>query len=199
MNDGRSTSPQFSRSSATSTGRFGSSRRPMSFPATTYSFADDVDASEEPLVHSNSTVHLSNDPATERAAVVSNHSPDIVSVEKASRASYRLRKTISSWIFEIFALIASIASIVAIVIILIGQNNKPITAWTFIFTLNTWVAALGTVARTALAFAMSACVGQQKWSWLNRRSDSVLAFERFDEASRGPWGGTRLFVWLRFR
>ncbi|KAI4952273.1 hypothetical protein J4E91_003735 [Alternaria rosae] len=104
-----------------------------------------------------------------------------------------------SWIFEILALIASIASISAIVIILIGQNNKPITAWTFIFTLNTWVAALGTVARTTLAFAMSACVGQQKWSWLRRRSDSVLAFERFDEASRGPWGGSRLFVWLRFR
>jgi len=199
MNDGRSISPQFSRSSATSTGRFGSSRRPMSFQAAAYSFADDVDASEEPLVHSNSTSHLSNDPATERAAIVSNHSPDVVSLEKANKTSYGLRKTVSSWIFEIFALIASIASIAAIVIILIGQNNKPITAWTFIFTLNTWVAALGTVARTTLAFAMSACVGQQKWSWLRRRSDSVKAFERFDEASRGPWGGSRLFVWLRFR
>jgi len=170
----------------------------MSFAAT-HSFADDADASEEPLVHSNSTRYLSNDPATEGAAAVSNTSPDVVSFEKASRKSHRLRKTMLSWIFEILALIASIASIAAIVIILVGQNNKPITAWTFIFTLNTWVAALGTVARTALAFAMSACVGQQKWSWLNRRSDSVLAFERFDEASRGPWGGSRLFVWLRFR
>jgi hypothetical protein len=46
---------------------------------------------------------------------------------------------------------------------------------------------------------MSACVGQQKWSWLRRRSDSIRAFQRFDEASRGPWGGTRLFIWLRFR
>jgi len=199
MNDERSISPEFSRSSATSTGRFGSSRRPMSFPAATYSFADDLDASEEPLVHSNSTRHLSNDPATERAAAVSNHNPGVVSLEKGSKRSYRLRQTMLSWVFEILALIASIASIAAIVIILIGQNNKPITAWTFIFTLNTWVAALGTVARTTLAFAMSACVGQQKWSWLNRRSDSVLAFERFDEASRGPWGGSRLFVWLRFR
>lgn len=199
MNDGRSIFPQFSRSSAASTGRLGSSRRPMSFPAAIHSFADGVDASGEPLVHCNSTHHLSNDPATERATAVSNDSPDIVSFEKASKTSCRLRKTMLSWIFEILALISSIASIAAIVIILIGQNNKPITAWTFIFTLNTWVAALDTVARTTLAFAMSACVGQQKWSWLCRRSDSVLAFERFDEASRGPWGGSRLFVWLRFR
>ena len=199
MNDGRSISPEFGPSSATSTGRFASTRRPMSFQAATYSFANDVDASEEPLVHSNSTSHLSNDPATERATAVSIHSSDAVNLEKAGKTSYRLHKTMLSWVFEIFALIASVASIAAIVIILIGQDNKPVTAWTFIFTLNTIVALLGTVARTTLAFAMSACVGQQKWSWLRRRSDSVLAFERFDEASRGPWGGSRLFLWLRFR
>jgi hypothetical protein len=109
------------------------------------------------------------------------------------------RNTITSWVLEIVAITMSMASIVAIIVVLSRQNGKPIAAWTFAFTLNTVIATLGTIARTSLAFAMSACVGQQKWSWLRRKSDSVQAFQRFDEASRGPWGGTRLFVWLRFR
>jgi hypothetical protein len=109
------------------------------------------------------------------------------------------RSTTIAWAFELLALTMSVASIVAIVAILIRQNHKPVVAWKFRYTLNTVIAALGTVARTTLAFAMSACIGQQKWSWLRRRPDSIRAFERFDEASRGPWGGTRLFMWLRFR
>ncbi|KAI1667265.1 DUF3176 domain containing protein [Pyrenophora tritici-repentis] len=84
-------------------------------------------------------------------------------------------------------------------VILFRQNNEPIAAWKFPLTLNTVVATLGTISRSTLAFAMSACIGQQKWSWFRKRSDTVGAFERFDEASRGPWGGTRLFFWLRLR
>jgi hypothetical protein len=199
MNDRSSVSPPITRSSATSTRRFNTSRQSMSFPAALHSFADDADACEEPLVPTAYSGSLNKTQAVEQAASVSDHSTDAANIEKGNKTSYPLRMTMLSWAFEILALIASIASIAAIVAILISQNNKPITAWTFIFTLNTIVAALGTVSRTTLAFAMSACVGQQKWSWLRRRSDSVRAFERFDEASRGPWGGSRLFIWLRFR
>ncbi|KAF1839422.1 hypothetical protein BDW02DRAFT_593774 [Decorospora gaudefroyi] len=124
------------------------------------------------------------------------------SYDSESKATSELppaRSRITSWMFEILALIASVASTVAIVAILIHQNGKPLADWTFRFTVNTVIATLGTVARTTLAFALSACIGQQKWNWLSRKPDTVRAFERFDEASRGPWGGTRLFIWLRFR
>ena len=100
------------------------------------------------------------------------------------------RSTIVAWAFELLALTMSVASVVAIVAILIRQNHKPLAAWNFRYTLNTVIVALGTVARTTLAFSMSACIGQQKWSWLRRRSGSIRAFEKFDEASRGPWGGS---------
>jgi hypothetical protein len=113
--------------------------------------------------------------------------------------STQLRSTILSWSLEIFAISISAASMVAVIIVLAHENKKSLASWQFTFSLNTVISALGTLARTTLAFAMSACIGQQKWSWLHRRSDSVVAFERFDEASRGPWGGTRLFFWLRFR
>jgi hypothetical protein len=124
-----------------------------------------------------------------------NDSNDRMTISELSRS----RNTIASWTLEILALTLSAASIIALVAVLIRENNRPISAWTFPLTLNTLAALLGAIARTSLAFAMSACIGQQKWNWLRRRPDSVRAFERFDEASRGPWGGTRLFIWLRFR
>ena len=100
---------------------------------------------------------------------------------------------------EIIAIIISTGAIVSVIALLHRENGRPISAWKLAVTLNTIVAALGTLARTTLAFALSACVGQQRWSWLRRRPDSLLAWERFDEASRGPWGGTQLLIWLRAR
>jgi hypothetical protein len=110
-----------------------------------------------------------------------------------------IRSTLASWTFEILSVIVSVASIVAIIAVLHRENDRPLTAWKFGITLNTVIATLGTLARTTLAFAISACIGQQRWSWLRGRSDHLVAFERFDEASRGPYGSLRLFVWLRMR
>ena len=109
------------------------------------------------------------------------------------------RNSLAAWGIELFAVSVSLASIVAIVVVLYHENGKPLTLWKFALTLNTIIAALGTLSRTTLAFALSSCVGQQKWNWLRRKTDRLVAFERFDEASRGPWGATRLFFWLKVR
>lgn len=109
------------------------------------------------------------------------------------------RTSAASWVLELIAILISTGSIVALISVLYRENGKPLSNWTLAITLNTVIAALGTLARTTLAFAISACIGQQKWAWLRRRPDSLVAWERFDEASRGPWGGARLFVWLRMR
>ncbi|RAR15227.1 pyridoxamine 5'-phosphate oxidase [Stemphylium lycopersici] len=153
---------------------------------------DNEDDSNEPLV-STQTIPL--------AMPLQSTESGISAPKEWREVSKRpeFRRTIGSWSPEILALTASILSIVAMSVILFRQDNEPIAAWKFAFTLNTVVATLGTISRTTLAFAMSACIGQQKWSWLRKRSDTVRAFERFDEASRGPWGGTRLFFWLRLR
>ncbi|KAJ4984102.1 hypothetical protein SVAN01_10390 [Stagonosporopsis vannaccii] len=110
-----------------------------------------------------------------------------------------LRTTLLSWGFELLAITVSLGALLAIILVLRREEGKPLTAWTLAITLNTVIATLGTLARTTLAFALSACVGQQKWNWLSIRSDQLVAWERFDEASRGPWGATRLFIWLRAR
>lgn len=139
------------------------------------------------------------EPETSTPNMLPAHGSPVPCGGDSAKWSAQSRRTIFSWSLEILAVFVSTLSMISIVIVLARVNRKPITAWTFIFPLNAVVAILGTVSRTTLAFALSACIGQQKWNWLRRRPDSVVAFGRFDEASRGPWGGTRLFFWLRFR
>ncbi|OCL04734.1 hypothetical protein AOQ84DRAFT_225656 [Glonium stellatum] len=109
------------------------------------------------------------------------------------------RSLFRSWAFEIGAVLLSISSTIATIAVLRYEDGKPLTAWAFPTSLNTVISALGAISRVSLAFAVSACIGQQKWNWLRRQSDRFEAFEMFDEASRGPWGSTRLLLWLKVR
>ncbi|KAF3039289.1 hypothetical protein E8E11_004756 [Didymella keratinophila] len=110
-----------------------------------------------------------------------------------------MRSTLMSWLPELFAILVSVGSLLSIVVVLRREDGKPISEWPLAVPLNAMMATLGTLSRTTLAFALSACVGQQKWNWLRVRSDQLVSWTRFDEASRGPWGATRLFFWLRLR
>lgn len=109
------------------------------------------------------------------------------------------RNVILSWIWEISAAFLSVGAMLSAIAVLARENKQPLAAWAFPTSLNTVVATLGTISRTTLAFAVSACIGQQKWNRVRHRSDSLLAFTIYDEASRGPWGSTRLVFLLRMR
>jgi hypothetical protein len=125
-----------------------------------------------------------------------NYSPKAYSSGKSKAA---VRSTMMSWLPELFTVLVSVGSLLAIVAVLRREDGKPISEWSLAVPLNAVIATLGTLARNTLAFALSACVGQQKWNWLRVRSDQLVSWTRFDEASRGPWGATRLFFWLRLR
>ena len=148
----------------------------------------------------------SNDPTSRRSASTRSstaYEPSHLESEFLKRKPVdepvSIRASTGSWVLEIIAIVVSAGAIFAIIALLHRENGRSLTGWKLVVSLNTVVAALGTLARTTLAFALSACIGQQKWNWLRRKPDGLVAWERFDEASRGPWGGTRLFVWLRAR
>ncbi|KAK1969476.1 hypothetical protein LY78DRAFT_346834 [Colletotrichum sublineola] len=101
------------------------------------------------------------------------------------------------WILEICAVILSIMALAAIAVLLPLYDNKPLSTWSFRFSFNTVVSILGATSRASLAFAVSACISQGKWNWFRRRDDTLMVFDRFEEASKGPWGGIRLLWWSR--
>lgn len=110
-----------------------------------------------------------------------------------------IKKLRVSWAMEIGAVILSLAALIAIVVLLIVENGKPLSDWKAFFSLNTFVSILGVVAHSSIAFAVSSCVGQEKWNWFRKRADNVFAFKIFDDASRGPMGSMQLVWWLRVR
>lgn len=66
--------------------------------------------------------------------------------------------------FELITVAVSVGSLMAIIALLRREDGKSLSEWSLAVSLNTVIATLGTLARTTLAFALSACVGQQKWN-----------------------------------
>lgn len=96
------------------------------------------------------------------------------------------------WALEIGAIGVSISSLVAILVLLPIFENQPLASWWLPVSLNAIISVLGATSRASLAFAISACISQGKWNWFRQRHDNVMVFDRFEEASRGPWGSLRL-------
>ncbi|UQC83650.1 uncharacterized protein CLUP02_09146 [Colletotrichum lupini] len=101
------------------------------------------------------------------------------------------------WSLELSAITLSIISFAAILVLLPLYENKPLSSWTFSISFNAVISTLGAMSRASLAFAISACISQGKWNWFRRRDEDVMVFDRFEEASRGPWGSVRLLWWTK--
>lgn len=103
------------------------------------------------------------------------------------------------WLLELGALLLSLSSLITAAAILASQDGKSVTGWRLPLSLNTVVAVLGAINKGTLAFVVSACIGQHKWNLFKAERGKLALFERFDEASRGPWGSTRLMFETRLR
>lgn len=102
-----------------------------------------------------------------------------------------------SWNAEILLGLVAVASALAIIMLLVLANRRPLDS--FKVPLGLVIAVLGATTRGALAFAIGACLAQEKWNWLRRGPDSLMSFKKFDEASRGPMGSIQLLYWLNLR
>ncbi|RSL45118.1 hypothetical protein CEP54_014409 [Fusarium duplospermum] len=100
---------------------------------------------------------------------------------------------INSWWLELFALCVCLGSFSGLLYLLLAYDGKPISEWTqFPLSLNALVSILSGISRDYLAFVISMCLSQAKWNWATRYVEPLVDFERFDAASRGPWGSPRL-------
>lgn len=97
------------------------------------------------------------------------------------------------------AILLSMLSFLAAIGIMVWANNRPLAGWNFTYSINTVVSILTIVSRTTLGFAMSSCLGQLKWNSINAGGQRLATFEHFDAASRGPLGGFRLLLDLKWR
>lgn len=101
------------------------------------------------------------------------------------------------WKFETFLLLLSVCSLIAIVVILAVEDDTTLSSWNFFFSLNTVISVLGTISRASIASSVGSCLAQEKWNFFRKRNNHLYLFDRFDSASRGPFGGLKLLYWLK--
>ncbi|USP76811.1 hypothetical protein yc1106_04085 [Curvularia clavata] len=105
------------------------------------------------------------------------------------------------WYWEIVAAVFSLACVIAIIVLLKTYQEKSLSRWRFYhdITLNTLVALLSTLSRTALIVPVASCISQLKWVHLMSSPRPLRDFQILDEASRGPWGSLTLIWRLHFK
>ncbi|KAI1110608.1 hypothetical protein F5Y14DRAFT_428140 [Nemania sp. NC0429] len=137
--------------------------------------------------HETRAADLSHDPGPDKAALLRfNNNP-------------KLRHSLSRWKWELLWMVLSLSSLAACITLLATQDGRRVDAWSAFFTLNTFISILAQVSRTALAFGISASIGQAKWNFFSTGSGSLALFDAFDQASKGPWGSVGLAYRLQLR
>jgi hypothetical protein len=115
-----------------------------------------------------------------------------------ARDSLETQHKFTAWAFELAMLVISLLSFATIITVLTIEDGRKLSSWKFYFSLNTVIAALGTLWRAASTFGVGACLGQLKWNWISKRSDEIRIFSKLDAASKGPWGSFRMLSsWRR--
>ncbi|EFZ04468.2 hypothetical protein MAA_01542 [Metarhizium robertsii ARSEF 23] len=94
----------------------------------------------------------------------------------------------SEWLLEMLSTIGKLVCLAAIIAIFWNMDNKPLSAWNSIVSLNAAISILTTAHGAALMHGVGNFIGQIKWLHFKEGVDRLENLQKFDEASRGPWG-----------
>ncbi|KAF6839375.1 hypothetical protein CPLU01_01795 [Colletotrichum plurivorum] len=101
-------------------------------------------------------------------------------------------RVLKGWWKELACCAISIVSLMALVLFLRAFDGEPLPSWPSGITINTVVAFLATISRTAFVIPVVEGLSQAKWNWFRKKPRPLDDFDAFDRASRGPWGSVTL-------
>ena len=97
----------------------------------------------------------------------------------------------SWWVWEAWCWSLSTGCLCAIVGLLIRYHGRQLHHWPYSITLNSMLAILSAISKSAFIVPASAAISQLKWARMNKKH-SLLDLQKFDNASRGPLGSLLL-------
>ncbi|KAH0425195.1 hypothetical protein CcaCcLH18_11129 [Colletotrichum camelliae] len=105
--------------------------------------------------------------------------------------------TCNEWGLEIVTSIGSLAILAVVAYIFSDVDGKPLSAWTLPISLNALISVLTTTASAAIMHGVSAFISQLKWLHFKNGPQKLEHLEKFDGASRGPWGSLKFLVSMK--
>ncbi|PPJ52787.1 hypothetical protein CBER1_11446 [Cercospora berteroae] len=107
-----------------------------------------------------------------------------------------LWKKYLEWWPELAGALLSMLFLIAVVVFLAEIDGSKLDDWHLAWQIKppTIVSILVTLCRITLAFFIAAGVGQLRGVFCEQRPHQLSDFDKFDEATRGPWRAT-CFVW----
>ncbi|KAF6822860.1 hypothetical protein CPLU01_11754 [Colletotrichum plurivorum] len=98
------------------------------------------------------------------------------------------------WWLETICCLLSVACLATLIVFLGIYDNQPLPELPSGITVNTVIALLSTIARTAFTIPVAEGLSQCKWNWFKQKPRPLRDLDLFDQASRGPWGSLSLLV-----
>ncbi|KAJ4294270.1 hypothetical protein N0V90_007960 [Kalmusia sp. IMI 367209] len=108
-------------------------------------------------------------------------------------------KAKESWAWETVSIIWAILCLIANIIILVYMSDKSLNSWNFVIGPNTLVGVFSTLSKAALVTTITECISQLKWLHFQESEKPLTDIQKFDLASRGPYGSLVFFslLWRR--
>ncbi|KAK8171336.1 hypothetical protein BKA80DRAFT_306094 [Phyllosticta citrichinensis] len=83
--------------------------------------------------------------------------------------------------------------------ILYKIDDKPLDWWTLPIRSNSLISILAAIAKAALILPATESISQLKWLYFSSSSRRLTDLQRFDDASRGPWGSFTFPMHFHFK
>jgi len=101
--------------------------------------------------------------------------------------------TVSAWTFEIICSVFGAICLAVIIVLLCAFDHRQQPQWPMGVTINSVVAFLATLCRSAFMVPVAEGISQMKWNlFATERPRPLSDLVAVDEASRGIWGTTKL-------
>ncbi|KAJ0158342.1 hypothetical protein CTA2_11811 [Colletotrichum tanaceti] len=104
----------------------------------------------------------------------------------------------AEWLLEILTSILSLILLAAIAYIFWRVDGEPLSAWTLPISLNALISVMTTACSAALMHGVSEFISQLKWLQFKNERERLENFQKFDEASRGPWGSLKFLASVKW-
>lgn len=112
-----------------------------------------------------------------------------------SPLSYPMRFStfLEEWWWELTTWALGTGALAGTIAIMCIYDKSPSDHWKSGINFSATINILSQVAQSALMVSISSSIGQLKWLWLLAKR-STMDIDRFDSASRGPEGCSKLIV-----